>query len=169
VGGVSEWLFNRSEIAPRLHAKLRMMGHSPAIYHAYAGDSYEAAMIDIAGRLNRDKMDVALELHFNSAHAGASGHEWLYWNSSARSKALATWLDETFDDVAPLPSRGLLPRFRSNRGALFLRLTHCPAVICEPFFGSNAQDWAWASANPDVIATCMAKAIHCWSLEVGKP
>lgn len=39
------------------------------------------------------------------------------------------------------------------------RLTHCPAVICEPFFGTNHGDWLTAKAKQARIAKAMAEGI----------
>jgi len=42
---------------------------------------------------------------------------------------------------------------------LFLRGTHCPAVICEPFFGSNPGDWQTAKDKKTNIARAIAEGI----------
>jgi N-acetylmuramoyl-L-alanine amidase len=46
-----------------------------------------------------------------------------------------------------------------ERGGEFLKLTHCPAVIAEPFFGSNPQEWQTASSSVSAIAEAMATGI----------
>jgi N-acetylmuramoyl-L-alanine amidase len=44
--------------------------------------------------------------------------------------------------------RGIKGKGPRDRGSYFLRKTHCPAVITEPFFGSNQQEWAdWGDAQ----------------------
>lgn len=167
VDGVDEWDFN-VEIANGLYAVLKSQGHQPHVLNVYSGNTYSEAMADAARRVRAVKADVAIELHFNSSdNEKANGHEWLYWNSSAKSKTLAHWLGAMFDEL-PLFSRGILPRYRSDRGALFLRLTHCPAVICEPFFGSNKKDWSWASKNQRKIIFAIADALEGYQEEVAR-
>jgi N-acetylmuramoyl-L-alanine amidase len=165
VGGVSEWKFN-SRFAQVLAARITKLGHSAVVIDKYSGGNYYAAMTDAAKQVKAAKASVAIELHFNSSDSSkANGHEWLYWSSSEKSKKLALWFDAMFDEL-PLFSRGILPRFRSDRGAAFLRLTHCPAIICEPFFGSNAKDWKWANENFIAMVDAMAMALIGWNKEV---
>jgi len=167
VDGMDEWDFN-NEIANGLYGILKSQGQEPHVLNVYSGNGYAEAMADAARRVRAVKADVAIELHFNSSdNPKANGHEWLYWNSSAESKTLAHWLDAKFDEL-PLFSRGLVPRYRSDRGALFLRLTHCPAVICEPFFGSSRKDWTWAAKNKRKIIFAMADALMGYEQEVMK-
>lgn len=167
VTGVSEWAYNNM-VGALLCAELTKFGHQPEMVSHYPHTNYEAAMSWLGRRLRQSRPDVAVELHFNSAHAQARGHEWLYWQGSAKGKALADWFDAVFDqDYPALPSRGVLPRGRSNRGALFLRLTPCPAVICEPFFGSNVTDWQMFGRSPELLAASYAAALHGYAKEVG--
>ncbi len=168
VSGVSEWAFN-NQVGDLLCAELRGRGHEEEKVALYESSGYEEAMSWLGRRLRQSRPDVAVELHFNSAHAQARGHEWLYWQGSAKGKALADWFDAVFDqDYPTLPSRGVLPRGRSDRGALFLRLTPCPAVICEPFFGSNATDWRMFGRSPEMLAKSYAAALHGYAKEVGR-
>jgi hypothetical protein len=39
-----------------------------------------------------------------------------------------------------------------TNGAQFLRLTHCPAAITEPIFGSNETDWRLAATQQSKFA-----------------
>lgn len=167
VTGVSEWAYNKI-VGELLCGLLRENGHNVVMVSRYEGNGYEAAMSWLGGRLRQLRIDVAVELHFNSAHAQARGHEWLYWQGSSKGKALADWFDAVFDqDYPTLPSRGVLPRGRSNRGALFLRLTPCPAVILEPFFGSNTTDWGMFGRAPEKLAASYAAALQGYAKEVG--
>lgn len=58
-----------------------------------------------------------------------------------------------------IPARGTKPRTSADRGGEFLRLTHCPAVICEPFFGDNAADWRVAVDRKGDMADAIAQGI----------
>jgi N-acetylmuramoyl-L-alanine amidase len=56
-------------------------------------------------------------------------------------------------------SRGSKAKVTGERGGEFLKLTHCPAVIAEPFFGDNPQEWEVASSSVSAMAEAMATGI----------
>jgi N-acetylmuramoyl-L-alanine amidase len=56
-------------------------------------------------------------------------------------------------------NRGIKAKVSGERGGEFLKLTHCPAVIAEPFFGDNAQEWQTASSSVSAMAEAMATGI----------
>ena len=161
---VSEWQYNRV-LANHIQAHLERFQRQVMIVDQYQGDGYGAAMKWLAGHLKANKVEVAIELHFNSAGPTARGHEWLYWHSSAKSRELAkaTEIEMTLQ-IAPdeLPNRGVKPISAKDRGSDFLRLTHCPALIAEPFFGSNADDWKIATERKDKIALAIACGVDEW-------
>ncbi|MFZ9938216.1 MAG: N-acetylmuramoyl-L-alanine amidase [Luteolibacter sp.] len=164
VGGISEWEYNAA-LAPLIAGHLERYGIRSVIVEHYQGHGYTAAMRWLAEHLRDLDVAAALELHFNAAGPTARGHEWLHWHSSRRARALAVGLDyEMRLQVPPamLPARGPKPRTPSDRGAEFLRLTHCPAVIAEPFFGSNVEDWKIATRHQSKIALAIANGIDAW-------
>ena len=153
VTGVTEWDYN-SELAEMIGSKLRQ---PYKIYSTYQGNSYVSAMRWLAKKLHDDRVDVAVELHFNSATPKATGHEWLYWNTSEKGRLLARSLRDSFEDSFPsLTSRGIKARQKGSRGAMFLRATCMPACIVEPFFGSNEEDWELALKHKEGIAASIA-------------
>jgi hypothetical protein len=84
-----------------------------------------------------------------------------------KGKALAMHLERAYSATFPgAKRRGLLARGSSDRGAEFLRGTHCPAVICEPFFGSNANEWREAKRCEPMLAAAIAKGLIAWAKEV---
>lgn len=163
VTGESEWEWNvhlAHEVAEILHDHHQI----PAlVVDRYEGGSYGAAMSWL-GKMLREEGDIALavELHFNAANGLARGHEWLHWHRSTAGKRLATNLHLAFSQSFPqavIPARGVKPRSAVDRGALFLQRTHCPAVICEPFFGDNRADWEFANKKRFGIAKAIARGI----------
>jgi N-acetylmuramoyl-L-alanine amidase len=56
-------------------------------------------------------------------------------------------------------NRGIKAKVSGERGGEFLKLTHCPAVIAEPFFGDNPQEWQVASSSVSAMAEAMATGI----------
>ena len=116
-----------------------------------------------AKKLKADSISSAIELHFNAATPKATGHEWLYWHTSEKGRLFARALRDSFEDCFPqLRSRGIKAKQKGSRGAGFLRLTHCPATIAEPFFGSNNEDWELALKNMEGIATSIAGGIELY-------
>lgn len=165
VAGVSEWAYNNG-LADRIRDKLAHNNADLAveIFRAYQGDSYPAAMAWLRDKLKCSGAQAAIELHFNSSDdIKARGHEWLYCNGSIRGFALAKKMHDMLNGILPgIPSRGVKPLNNSARGGLFVTKTHCPAVICEPFFGSNALDWRIAFDNMDFIAASIAGGITAY-------
>jgi N-acetylmuramoyl-L-alanine amidase len=164
IGQISEWEYN-STLATLIASDLERYQIRSVIIDDYQGNGYGTAMRWLAGHLREMGVDAAIELHFNAGPPTARGHEWLHWHSSRRGRDLAQAIDDEFrQQLMPsiLPARGLKPRTAKDRGAEFLRLTHCPAVICEPFFGSNHQDWSIATHYQGKIALGIANGIDEW-------
>lgn len=164
VGGISEWHFN-SVLADLIGAHLTRNRIRWFILSDYPGNGYTAAMCWVADQLALRGAEVAVELHFNSATPQARGHEWLYWHSSKEGKRLADSIDYEFRLQIPpglIPARGIKPVESFGRGSEFLRRSHCPALIAEPFFGSNEEDWKIATSNQDKIAIAIANGIAEW-------
>jgi N-acetylmuramoyl-L-alanine amidase len=159
VGGVSEWTFNL-DLAQEIDRILRERGVVSFIVSDYRGSGYTDSMRWLASELKSRKATVAIELHFNAATGTAKGHEWLYWGHSKRGKALADALRGAYSESFPQAvSRGSKAKVTGERGGEFLKLTHCPAVIAEPFFGDNPQEWQTASSSVSTIAEAMATGI----------
>lgn len=150
VDGTTEWDYN-CDLAERITSKT---SQDIRIYSTYSGNGYTSAMRWLAKRLKQDGAQFAIELHFNAASPSATGHEWLYWNSSEKGRLLARSLRDSMEDSFPqFTSRGIKPRGSGSRGASFLRLTHCPAVIAEPFFGTCGDpDWEIATKHKEGLA-----------------
>lgn len=164
VGGIQEWQYN-SNLADHIAAHLTRHRIRWFIVDRYQGAGYTSAQKWLATHLAEREADAALELHFNSAGKTARGHEWLYWHSSKSGRALAGHLDHEMRLQLPphlIPARGAKPLDSTSRGAEFVRRTHCPSVICEPFFGSNPDDWRIATENIDKIAIAIANGVYEW-------
>ena len=154
---VSEHKFN-SELIPLITPHLKV---PYKIYDDYNAVSYVGAMNYVSRKMREDNVDACIEFHFNAAGPKATGHEWLHWETSRGGRRLATKLKEAMDQEYPeLRSRGVKPRGRGQRGALFLRKTPCYACIAEPFFGSNAGDVDLIRSNIGRLAKVYAEGIN---------
>ena len=155
------------KVATKLSANLTRKGIPSQIFSDYAGNGYGSAMVNAADQVRKAQATMAIELHFNSASPDANGHEWLYWFNSLNGASIAKNFETEFKRVFPsIKSRGIKMITRVNRGGKFLELTHCPAVILEPFFGSNKNDCdqitidGLASAYANAIQLCVNPAGH---------
>lgn len=158
VDGYNEHSFN-SDVAKLLKGALSTE-YEAVVFDKYAGAGYATAMADVAAKCHSVKAAIAIELHFNSAGPVANGHEWLYWHSSANGRELASAFDTEFTKAFPHSrKRGIKPINAASRGSLFLKGTPCPALICEPFFGSNKAESAYYANHKATLAAVYAAAI----------
>lgn len=157
--GVSEHTFN-SEVGHLTANLLRKEGYAVHVIDKYSGGSYSGAIRWIADYLKKVGATLAVELHFNSAGPYAEGHEWLHWHRSVKGQKLASSFNQAFKESFPEAKvRGVKPADKEDRGSLFLRLTRCPAIILEPFFGSNKKETEFYTQNKSVLASTYAKAL----------
>jgi len=162
VEGVTEWAFNQP-LAKRVCELIEAAGHSTVLVDHYNGASYGTAMNWLARHLQELKVDAAIELHFNSAGPYANGYEFLHWFSSPKGLKLADELLRSHSKTFPnQKNRGLKQINAEDRGGVFLRKTHCPAVICEPFFGSNATENCLYFSKREELAKAYAKGVLNW-------
>lgn len=156
-GQTNEWSYN-SRLGRELARRLSP-AHEVLVVMDYEGAGYTTAMRWLAGRLREEQVDLAVELHFNAANGAARGHEWLHWHTSRAGKQVAVELHVAVARAFPtMPQRGLKPRGPGDRGAEFLKLTHCPAVIAEPFFGDNPVDWRGLGDEEGMVSLAAAMA-----------
>ena len=163
IGGISEHAFN-TRIAAKVCSILTAKGMACAVIDVYQGAGYASAMKWLAQRLTSLKATAAIELHFNCSDTpSATGHEWLFWNSSHEGRVLAKMLDQRMAEAFPkLARRGIKSLGSKDNGAGFLRMTPCPACIAEPFFGSNESDWDLLNSHQDRYAQVIAEGLDDW-------
>ena len=154
---ISEFMFN-SDLVRRIAPALTM---DYVIYNDYKDPTYVGAIDYLAQKLIDDEVDAVVELHFNSATPQAEGHEWLYWHASKGGSKLAYALKEEMEKSYPdMKSRGAKPRAAKQRGSYFLRKVRPIAVIAEPFFGSNCEEWMMINNNRGKLAGVYARALN---------
>lgn len=158
VTGVTEWDFN-SELGSLLVRKLRDANFDAELFDRYDGNGYTAAMRDAARQVKNYGASIAIELHFNAGGATAEGFEYLYYLSSTKGMKLAEeLLDAQHEHFPQARNRGIKTPM-DGRGDGFLKYTHCPAVICEPFFGTNKSEWDLYSHSQDKLADSYVSGI----------
>lgn len=100
----------------------------------------------LADKINNSGVvyDVVFELHFNAASPLAHGTECLHWFASEKGRKIANRVSNYICDNLNMTIRGnngaraLVNK--NDRGYWFTYLLRYPAVILEPFFGSNKED-----------------------------
>jgi len=115
-------------------------------------------------RINEINPAFVVSLHSNAAeNKTATGTETLYWHTSATSKRLAEIMQAELVAVLDLQNRGVKPR----DNLAILRGTKCPAVIVEPFFISNNEDYKEAKLAKVDMAKAVVRGIYTYVGERG--
>lgn len=148
VDGTSEFIWNSQlaelikDISPR----------EVEIFYRVHGGGYSREIDRVYAQVDKYSPDVSVELHFNgSASASASGCLTLSSGSSGSLRLAQNIQQETLR-VLQNRNRGVEVRQKSDRGGRSLWAGKAPAVMTEPFFGSNAEDWRRANARIDQLA-----------------
>ena len=116
--------------------------HEYKIFERYDndGNKYSTRIRKLVNRVNEWEADIAMSFHFNASdNKNAEGFEVLttnYW----KSKSYANTLLNIFDVNLFGDNRGNKIISSGGRGYHFLRPTHMPSMIIEPFFGSSESD-----------------------------
>ena len=118
--------------------------------------------------MNETGAHFAMEMHFNAFNATATGTETLHWHRSARGKHFASIVQRHMLIALKLKDRGVKPIAEDGRGGWFLGRTAMPAVIAEPFFGSNPIEMGHAMRNTEQLAAAYAAAIREIAAEIRK-
>lgn len=175
--GTDEWIWNH-EVAKKLKKELQKRGIDSQIFIRNRTLGYTSAMKVHAHNIKEYGADLALELHFNSAGKTATGFEHLYfwrsWKSRRWASIFARHAIKSEVDVPPRRSwistrKGYKSLFLRSwnkakadqrRGAEFTYYTHCPAVILEPCFASNPDEWEKCKFSINEIVDYYASAIE---------
>lgn len=165
--GSSEWPFNK-QVAERMegyagefNAELRVFFREPVgNVRKEIRTAYEK--IDAWGA------DLSLELHFNGGPASASGSEMLYWHKSSKGRALAEEVQAAVLSTYGLRDRGPKPVQPGQAGAISVSAGVAPALVTEPFFGSNAGDASQIKAKGiDALAKTYLSGARDGALRLG--
>lgn len=140
-GAYSEFLrtseFNFYSTVVKKLKDVEVFFHNPNI------KSYTTRIKDTATRLNAGKFDLVIECHFNAASEAANGCETLYYFNSKKGKEYAQKFSDIVNKKTEIKLRngGLKALVNSNdRGFASVYYPSAPAILIEPFFGSNQND-----------------------------
>lgn len=109
--------------------------------HGSYRKGYYAMVKETSDLINREDFDLVLELHYNAASPIAHGTEVLYYFASKKGKVYAEILSNGLSKALETKNRGIRPLYNKNdRGFQAVYLVKPPALIVEPFFGTNEFD-----------------------------
>lgn len=117
-------------------------------YDIYTHRTYSVGYYNMwketAAKLNAKDYDLVIELHYNAASPKAHGTETLHYFNSKKGKAYAEIFSDVISKDFGTTKRGInggKPLVNSNdRGYYAVYLPKAPALIVEPFFGSNEEE-----------------------------
>lgn len=122
------------------------------IFHRVPEGGYSAEIARVYGQVNTWDADVSIELHFNGGPATARGCETLTSGTSG-SMLLAKEIHKQIVTDLPVKDRGIKVLSKgSGRGWQSLWVGRAPAVLLEPYFGSNIADCHMADDYRSVLA-----------------
>jgi len=156
--GVTEYDWN-TNLAEMIKA------HDPAnirIFKRQAGLGYSREIDRVYAEVDAWGADCSVELHFN-ASANSSARGCLMLSSGSKgSLALAEAMQRECLRVLENPDRGVVVRNRHDRGGRSLWQGKAPAILTEPYFGSNRQECMRADASIDQLAEAHYRAVKAW-------
>lgn len=136
-----------------------ILARMPGRYRVFrrpAGKAYTAEIRETYAAVDAWGAAASIELHFNAAaDPRATGTETLT-SGTPGSLRLAGVIHPAMVGALPLKDRGLVVRRKGERGGESLWSGRAPAVLLEPYFGSNRADCAAADRN----FAALSRAIH---------
>lgn len=98
---------------------------------------------NLANKVNQKDYDYVIELHFNAASPSANGTECLHYFNSKKGKEASQKISQKIAKVYGTKLRGVYGAKalvnKNDRGYWFVYFPKAPAIILEPFFGSNEE------------------------------
>lgn len=146
--GVSEFVWN-SDLADMIrdHAPSRVK-----VFYRQAGIGYSAEIDRVYAETDAWGADVTIELHFNSVVDRTARGCLTLSSGTTRSRALAEEVQPRMAAALGVPDRGIRNLSRGDRGGRSLWQGRAPAIMVEPWFGSNPEDCAAADLHKDKLA-----------------
>jgi N-acetylmuramoyl-L-alanine amidase len=131
---VSEWEYN-AKLAIDVWKRIKVMGvHEACVVHRR---TYSTLPKDI----NRLNPKLVISMHCNAFNTQVSGTETLYYHRSASGEDIAREMQKIFVRELKLPDRGAKALTKEDKGGNVLAKTNAPAILCEPFFIDNDDDF----------------------------
>ncbi|WP_370311274.1 N-acetylmuramoyl-L-alanine amidase [Sagittula sp.] len=156
--GVQEYSWNR-DLANRIHDLDPEMFE---IFHIRPDLGYSASIREVYGRVDDWGCDLSLELHFNSFGSPTATGTGTFSSGSAGSLHFARAIHPAMVQALGLRDRGIKIRNASKKGRGYKSLIfgRAPALLLEPYFGSNPNDCRRADECKQALAEAIYQAVR---------
>ncbi|NVK56645.1 MAG: N-acetylmuramoyl-L-alanine amidase [Alteromonadaceae bacterium] len=162
IDGISEFAWNGA-LADLIE---EVGGDRVRIFRREKARSYSAEIDAVYAAVDQWGADASIELHFNSAASPLATGTKTLSSGSAGSRALALACHVGMIHALGLRDRGVEVRGRADRGGRSLFAGRAPAVLIEPYFGSNDGDAVTADQCRNALAVALWAAFEEWAQEV---
>jgi N-acetylmuramoyl-L-alanine amidase len=138
-----------------------IQSHDPAgvrVFRREAGGGYSAEIDRVYAQVDAWGAALSIELHFNGAASAQANGCLMLSSGSKASMALAQALAEGCARVLGNTNRGVRVVGRQDRGGRSLWQGRAPAVLTEPYFGSNPAECVLAQTHMDELAEAHYRA-----------
>jgi N-acetylmuramoyl-L-alanine amidase len=139
--------------------------HAPdriEIFRRTPGLGYSREIDRVYAEVDEWGADCSIELHFNAAASPQARGCLMLSSGTSGSMGLARELQMACLRVMESRDRGVQVRGRRDRGGRSLWQGKSPAVLTEPYFGSNVAECIRADANIDQLAEAHFRAVQAW-------
>jgi N-acetylmuramoyl-L-alanine amidase len=157
----SEYWVRVLAMMPSFHQGMTITCYAHSNNKSY---DYYKRQLETSSIMNRQNFDLVAELHFNSATPSANGVETLYYFSSKKGKIAAEIFSYAVHENYESKLRGVNGAKalvnKDDRGARFVMMQKAPAIVFEPFFGSNedeCKEFADYSKMKNTILTALSR------------
>ena len=159
--GQTEYTFN-SWVA---YEMMNLYKDSPmSVFFRLTGLPFNKEIRSVYSQVDEWGADISIELHFNSFHIPeVKGTEVLSSGSEKSMQLAECFMDEIFKQYRTTAQeyRGVKIPTKKEAGWKNLHVGKAPAIILEPFFGSNKEDCELFS-NPAKLAKTYINAIEIY-------
>lgn len=156
--GRTEYDWN-GEMAEYIHS---LDPSNTKVFYRTPQGGYSAEIDRVYSEVDEWGADCSVELHFNGvANSSVRGCETL--SSGTRgSRTLAKKVQSGMLKALPTRDRGVKNLSRGDRGGRSLWAGKAPAIMTEPYFGSNRKDCQIADSNFKQLAKNILAACYKW-------
>lgn len=139
---------------------------SVGVFFRTPGGGYSAEIDRVYGETDAWGADVTVELHFNSVAASTAEGCVMLSSGTSGSLLLAREMQKRCLAVMQNRDRGVRVLGRHDRGGRSLWQGRAPAVLIEPYFGSNAEDCTRSHNRMDQLAEAIFRAAKTAATEI---
>ena len=167
--GESEYLWNGG-IAQIMENMAPEYGLEVRVFRRVDVGSFSREIRTVYANSDKWGAEASMELHFNSASSSSATGTEMLTSGTADSMRFATCVQDQVLKALNLRDRGIHIRGGKSRGGKNLISGRAPAILVEPFFGSNPKDQETTDeAHEKVALACAYLKGAALAFDVEKP